>query len=76
LIERDDRTISGNLNAVAKLAGFAVYLDAIVKELFKVCTIEDTVGCRLGVVNGESVLCDCGLPGRSLGLRLGEKGTV
>jgi hypothetical protein len=39
------------------------------KELFKVCAIEDTICCRLRVVDNEFVLGDGVLPGG--GLRLG-----
>lgn len=54
------------------MPGFSVYLDAIVKELFKVCAIEDAICCRLRVVDNEFVLGDGVLAGR--GLRLGMIG--
>ena len=44
--ERDDRTIPGNLDTATKPPSFSVYLDVIMKELFKVCAIEDTICCR------------------------------
>jgi len=79
LIEKDDHTVPRDFNIVAKLSCFAIYLDAIVKEFFKVCTIKDPIGCRLRVVNNEPVLCNGSLRNRML--RLGsqckptEKGT-
>ena len=50
LLERDDLTVPGNLDTVSKLPSFSVYLDAIVKELFKVCAtlqfyIYDKMSC-------------------------------
>jgi hypothetical protein len=43
------------------------------EEFFKIGAIKDTVGCGLGVVDGEFVLGGGGLSGRGLGLILYRK---
>ena len=64
-------TVVGNGDEVTKLAGLAVDLDAVVKELLESRTVEDVVGRGDRVVNVELVegLASSGLgSGGSLGL--------
>ena len=51
-----ERTLPVDLDAVAKLAGLAIDLDAVVKELLERRAVEDTVVRGTGVVNDELVL--------------------
>lgn len=64
-------TFTGDFDAVPKLAGLAIYLDAVVEKLLEVCTIKDAVGSWLGVVDNKLVL-DSGSFGSS-GLGLEKK---
>ena len=70
-----ERTLPVDLDAVAKLAGLAIDLDAVVKELLERRAVEDTVVRRTGVVNDELVLSSSRLSGGGLGLKE-EKCTV
>ncbi len=63
-------TITDNLDIFAKLARLALDFYAVVEEFFKVGTIEDLIGGRLGVVDNELVLSS-DLGGGDFGLQKG-----
>ena len=63
-----ERTLPVDLDAVAKLAGLAIDLDAVVKELLERRAVEDTVVRRTGVVNDELVHSSSLSSGSGLGL--------
>lgn len=62
-------TITNNLNIVSKLSGFALDLDAVMKKLLKVRTVEDTICGRFGVVDDELVFNSGGFGSGGLGLK-------
>jgi hypothetical protein len=39
-------TVTSNFDVVTKLASFALDLDAVVQELFEICTVKDTIAGR------------------------------
>jgi hypothetical protein len=54
------------------LAGLSIHFDAIMKKLLEVCTVKDTVGRRLGIIDSKFMFGGGSLPCRCLGLN-GEK---
>jgi hypothetical protein len=59
-------TIARYLDIVAKLPNLSINLHAVVKELFEVCAVEDTVSGGARVVDGEFEFCRRSLCGGGL----------
>lgn len=70
-----EHTITGDFNVVSKLAGLSLNLYTIVEKFLKVCSVEDAIRSRLGVVDNELVLNSRCFGSSGLGLEV-ENNTV
>lgn len=56
-----EHTLLGDLDGLAKVSGLAIDFYSVMEELLKVAPVEDTIVCRLGIVNEKFVLRRGGL---------------